>query len=245
MENLVGLKSFFEFIADSCSEGSFSPLGGVRPWCEPCPAGYFSDAQASVSCKACGIGEYSSQAGFRLGHVGFRTHSVKHRNPFCAGSTSCDQCPSGSATATNGSSSAGDCREQCPAGLFGGTGGIAPCFKCAKGTFSDQVGTTQCQQCEVGKSTLPPAGQGDGGVTLCAEECQAGREGPGGLAPCVDCRPGFFSETAGSRQCGRCEPGFYSIAGSTSCTGCPATCELAKLQGDNPVSRCHACCLMK
>ncbi|GMI29732.1 hypothetical protein TeGR_g12729, partial [Tetraparma gracilis] len=107
----------------------------------------------------------------------------------------------------------GDECEECAAGKFGATAGVAACTSCAAGSYST-VGAASCQQCEAGKASATP------GAATCTE-CVAGKfSDTTGVAACTSCAAGSYS-TVGAARCEQCEAGKASATpGAAACTEC-------------------------
>ena len=75
-------------------------------------------------CKICPMGYYQSKQG----------------------QTSCEKCPPGYTTWTNGTQLSKDCYKECDSGYYS-KNGLEPCVKCPNGSYSAQKGSTVCQNC--------------------------------------------------------------------------------------------------
>lgn len=119
----------------TCKAGSSSPTGGLP--CSLCQAGKFAAADGHTSCLDCPKGTYSDQAG-----------SVK-----------CLVCATGHSTPDRGSNSSMSCAQFCKAGSFSSTG-LEPCQLCPRDTTQSRVGSTYCDECFAGGTTMGKHGKG-------------------------------------------------------------------------------------
>ncbi|XP_077105722.1 uncharacterized protein LOC143764221 isoform X2 [Ranitomeya variabilis] len=181
-----------------CLAGFYCPQGSPSP--HPCPEGTYSPLQAAstrAECRSCEAGK------------------------FCAGmgqsaiSGPCQEgfsCPEGSTSATPSGG-------MCPAGSYCPTSSAWPVL-CPPGTYSNQIGLTDVNQCLI----CPPG-------MFC--------DGQGRTSPTGNCTPGYYC-TAGSSspvqhevsqghhsiegayRPAPCPPGtFQPLPAQSSCTPCP------------------------
>lgn len=215
----------FQWDGRPCPPGEHSPRGGVRPWCEPCLAGYISTTEGALACTACPLGSYSP----------------------VDGGTACTACPSPSTTSQPGGASLDDCQVLCFAGRYGRIQGAPPCLLCDQGFHAPASGASVCTQCAPGTSTPPPSAQDPADPpTACRTLCPPGTEGPFGLGPCTPCAAGTFSRFAGD-PCQACPAGMYSVQGQADCEECPTECEVARLQGGSEREEAlrSQCCVLQ
>ena len=207
-----------------CALGTYStsayPLA-TQSQCTPCPAGQSTlsaGATSAAACVPCTAGSY------------------------CAGGTMMTQCPSGTFTATTGSSScsgaqclpgqygpvgstsaaAATCSGiACAAGSYGNVGVTASiCTLCSAGTYSTSVGLPSCTPCPAGTYA---ASTGSSALSQCLA-CAAGSYATAGSAACTLCASGSFASSTGSASCAVCGANTYALAaGSTACTPCPTS----------------------
>jgi alpha-tubulin suppressor-like RCC1 family protein len=106
-----------------CQAGKFS-IWGVRPLgynseCTPCPLGYYSGQNASITCLACPSGTYSK-----------------------FGASVCTSCDPGKYSGPAQS----EC-QLCRSGTFAAYQGMSACVKCGSDTYSLVHGSTICTLC--------------------------------------------------------------------------------------------------
>jgi hypothetical protein len=99
----------------------------------------------------------------------------------------------------------GDECEECVAGKFSDTTGVAACTSCAAGSYSTVVGSasaSDCQLCEAGKASAAPA------ATVCTM-CPSGTywyaNAAIGTVECVGCAAGSYSTVVGSVSPADCQ----------------------------------------
>lgn len=173
---------------------------------------------ASVSYKACQLGEY--QEGTECvpcppGEVSQSTNAL-----------SCQACASGT-VASEGSSSCSPCKP----GTVSATG-ADECSPCDPGTYCLESGSQQCIQCSPGKFT------NDTGSEIC-EPCGPGWYQPAfGKSTCMECPPGKFAPLPGTSVCTDCPIGtFTADSGRTQCV----RCQPGSSQSDSGQSACDLC----
>ena len=181
---------------DACPSGTMT--GGVTGastllGCK-CPSG--KKGTDPNSCALCDVGQYKSSIGF---------------------ASTCDTCPSGSTTATTGSTALSAC--VCPAGSRGTAS--ASCVLCDAGQYKSAFGfASSCDTCPSGSTTATT-----GSIASSACVCPAGSRGTNS-ASCALCDVGQYKSAFGfASSCDTCPSGSTtattgSIA-SSACV-CPA-----------------------
>jgi hypothetical protein len=93
---------------------------------------------------------------------------------------------------------------------------VEECEECVAGKYSDTMGVAACTDCAAGtSSTVVAAVSADACM-----QCEAGSASPGGPA-CEECVAGKFSDTTGVAACSSCAAGTYNtVVGSVSAADC-------------------------
>ncbi|XP_053729819.1 SCO-spondin isoform X1 [Synchiropus splendidus] len=184
-----------------CPQGFFCPVGTSRP--HPCPEGTYGSRPAlsdQSECTPCGGGRYCSGVGLT------------------GPSGDCQQrfyCREGATSATPIDGSTGGL---CPAGSYCPPASSAP-FPCPPGSFSNNTGLTQPQDC----TPCPPG-------FYCL--------GSGNTAPSGPCSPGFYcSGGASSPVQFEAGEGHYSLGGAVRAEPCP----LGTFQSSRGTQSCVGC----
>ncbi|CAB3409320.1 unnamed protein product [Caenorhabditis bovis] len=203
----------------------------VRDVCVPCAPGTYHST-ATGQCEMCPIGEYQ---------------------PLTA-RTECFKCANGHITASEGSISETECKDNCPPGhQYDST--TSSCVKCGYGYYQPQGGSFECLACGIGKTTLSdvatsedecrdecPDGQQLSSSGIC-QPCQVGTyRSRGEHKKCVPCPPGTTTEgTASHRreQCNtpRCKPGQFLVKETKNCQFCPR----GTFQNEEQETTCKLC----
>lgn len=188
--------------------------------CAKCAAGTYKSAAGSAACTMCLANEFSTTVGAvsnttcikcpnnsistegstqclcKPGYTGDGTSTclacITGKYKTASGSAVCTDCVVGSHTAVTASTFATDCL--CIAGYTGPNGG--PCTACARHTFKNSMGTSECTAC-------------DGNLSS-----------PLGGTSCSACVAGTYKSSWGSMACTACPPNTTSPTGSTSFAGC-------------------------
>ncbi|XP_076814212.1 sushi, von Willebrand factor type A, EGF and pentraxin domain-containing protein 1-like isoform X2 [Clavelina lepadiformis] len=143
----------------NCPVGTYFDV--LQSECVSCDKGYYQDAEAQLSCKACpaetstseinsrsldeckdlcDLGTYSSDGLERCIACSQNTYADMH------GLTGCAPCPENTGTARRGSTSLSQCGRLCEPGTVSFSG-IEPCYPCPIGTYQFEVGLTFCYEC--------------------------------------------------------------------------------------------------
>ena len=169
-----------EQICSTCSPGSYTDASNLLA-CKQCPGGYAQSSPGQTSCIPCSPGEFNAI-------VGAARCSLCLQGTFFGGkgrNSSCIDCPIG------WSSQDGSARcTACGAGTFG-----VGCRNCPLGFARqrDDDDATQCQQCELGTTTLIE------GAARC-DVCGAGTFGKTN-GVCAACPTGFYQDSKGEIEC--------------------------------------------
>jgi len=193
---------------DACAPGRYLPqeASTSEAACMPCPEGTLSvmaGAVSSAMCDVCPLGKFreapsnTSQASSGSEIVCADCPPGSYRSTYAQ--ESCLPCPSSSG-AGGGSHVC-----SCLAGSFSSTG-MAPCTKCAVGSFSDIREARNCSWCDAGKTSTQ-------GYTACVA-CAPGRFSAPHLAvpTCADCPTNTFTNTSGASACQACAPKSFTRA---------------------------------
>ena len=103
-----------------------------------------------------------------------------------------------------------DQREKCPPGQKSDTG-LAPCSKCAIGTYQPESSATSCRSCPRGQTT---DSEGSTSLLQCRDAkipCKEGTFSPSGLQPCVACSAGTYQSYRGQKVCKPCRADTYQV----------------------------------
>ena len=105
----------------------------------------FVQDEATIGCKLCESGKYSS---YGVTHCTFCAAGTYQNS---SGASACMECPANSISPT-GSVNVSSCR--CKPGYVG-SGGLPPCTPCPAGTYSASMGTgsTTCLACPTGSTS--------------------------------------------------------------------------------------------
>ncbi|CAB1347527.1 unnamed protein product, partial [Coregonus sp. 'balchen'] len=164
---------------DVCPVGYFCPLGTRFPHEHPCPAGTWSNAVGTQGLSSC----WPCLPGL-----------------YCA--TECLECPPGRYCLE------GEGVQLCPKGFYCLGGTVEDVLPCPPGTYSQQPGQSQLEQCLLCPAGFEGRGGREGGGRwggLCppAHYCS-----PGSAIP-VPCPAGTYASLTGQTQCPRCHAGYY------------------------------------
>jgi hypothetical protein len=184
---------------------SFSPLSSppsaiASRNCLRCERGQFQPLSAQLSCSACPRGKWSD----------FSPHT-EHMKVDTQHGSACDACP---------------------LGFFAGVSAIRPtkCTACHPGQYARNVGSKECELCEVGRYSHTLAG-GEWqamGASPCKECPKPKFNRHAGESKCYECRKGTamkdtHTKRAHSDSCPRCQLGRYSDrVGEFTCKLCQA-----------------------
>jgi hypothetical protein len=219
-----------------CPSGFYCPLATQFPSQWPCPAGRYSQSQASnASCTdVCAAGFWcpaastnarafacTSNATFcrvessqpALVQDGYRvvTQRVWLESSHTWLTVSVDQTP-----CTAGSWCVAGMQRACVPGQFSVRSGVSQCDDCLPGRFTATIGTaTNCSACPMGTIQVFP------GQTTC-QACSPGTFEIDSTLPCAACEPGRFTATSGtSSNCVTCPVGKVQLlSGQTRCQAC-------------------------
>ena len=121
----------------------------------------------------------------------------------------------------------------CTPGKYGhaDSNGLSVCSSCPENKFSKITQQTECQSCEVGRSSaegsvscsLCPAGKHISDEGGCAD-CTKGKHQPGmEQSTCIDCAKGKVSSESAASACEECNNGVYqNRTGASACQKCTA-----------------------
>jgi len=240
-----------------CPRGKYSGVIGLSSHCDSCEAGKYSSELAAISitaCQDCGAGKYSPVVAANSSATCENCVAGTYSEQAVASSNhTCQQCDAGKYSDVLGSPSATTCRDcaegkylesggpsaeaciDCPAGKHLPTsGGDAEnsCLACSPGTYSSQLGSSSCTECQAfatskNSSTSEddcfcnPGYVGRPGNTCVA--CDAGKYFS--LNNCTECPVDATSPVASVSlsQCA-CRPGFTGLVlygNRSNCTACP------------------------
>ncbi|XP_078371653.1 sushi, von Willebrand factor type A, EGF and pentraxin domain-containing protein 1-like [Oculina patagonica] len=154
--------------------------------CTRCPVGTYYDFNAD-DCLLCPEGQYSPNEG----------------------ALACEHCPEGTWTLGSRKENFTACTDECGPGFFSKTG-IAKCFECPTGTYSDQKRNKACTDCPQGTTTVISAAKG---IQDCGMQCAPGTYSDNGVEPCLPCPAGTYQTDTGQTSCLPC-PGQESTHGT-------------------------------
>ena len=206
----------------SCEKGKYSDRTGTRASvCTLCPIGRYNPvegAAGSESCLPCEKGKYATMGAPQC-------LQVCRRGQEQLSNTECKDCPAGM---TSDESPEPKC-VRCDVGKFAPTPGSRSCEKCPAGTAPSMM-RDSCDECPRNTYSLD-------GSPACIP-CKASEFSEPGSSRCAPCIPGQVVSASGDScencpagkqreyhqsACQRCAPGSAaSIAGTASCTICPA-----------------------
>ena len=213
----------------ACTVGKYKSHRGAAE-CQDCPAGTYNDKEAADGrnhCEDCPANSNSTQGSINITNcscmVGYtgpdgqaceNCEAGKFKN--VTGSSPCTNCSAGTKAST-----AQTVCDACVPGKYSDQ--AAPtCTLCPKGTFANLHGMPQCTACNKGKS-LDLTGANS---SLQCLTCPTGKyANETGMAQCTLCEAGTANENNGSvtrGDCKICGVGYSSLAGSSTCSFCPA-----------------------
>ncbi|XP_070554253.1 sushi, von Willebrand factor type A, EGF and pentraxin domain-containing protein 1-like [Ptychodera flava] len=146
-----------------------------------CAPGSYLDQTTNV-CEACAVGWYQDTTSAR----------------------SCKQCPVGTTTVRERSTSLSDCKSPCRPGTYSRTG-LETCLSCPRGTYQSNRGSTTCESCDGG---FPTWTTGATSADFCRAGCPSGAYSDTGYAPCLPCPRGTYQPMPRSLECRPCSDGF-------------------------------------
>jgi hypothetical protein len=161
-------------VAQSCTAGQYSPLGGSAP-CTSCSPGMYMPTQGATSCTSCAAGFYLTSTG-------------------ATASTSCASCAAGSFATASGAVVSDVCIA-CAAGNYAEFVGSTSCTACAAGTYQAQTGAMTSASCEPCATGFASSAVASASCTVCAAGTFASSPGSTG---CVACPAGTYTATTGS-----------------------------------------------
>ena len=206
----------------SCEKGKYGDRTGTRASvCTLCPAGTYNPVEGAAgpgSCLPCEKGKYATMGAPQC-------LQVCRRGQEQLSNTECKDCPAGM---TSDESPEPKC-VRCDVGKFAPTPGSRSCEKCPAGTAPSML-RDSCDECPRNTYSLD-------GSPACIP-CKASEFSEPGSSRCAPCIPGQVVSAAGDScencpagkqreyhqsACQPCAPGSAaSIAGTASCTICPA-----------------------
>lgn len=218
--------------ATLCPAGTFTNVTGSID-CQPAPPGFFIELEGASQAELCPVGSFSEFAAStecELAPIGYYVSEQ--------GQQSATMCPAGQTTEVLGSTLITDCYTpevfvECqegsffsdrtgtcllaPAGSFVDTVGAVSATKCPAGTFSSQLGSTQCELAPIGHFTST---EGSVEPTPCQPGSLSADEG---AIECELVPAGYYTSEIASANALPCPQGFFSAnAGSSECTPAPA-----------------------
>jgi hypothetical protein len=117
----------------------------------------------------------------------------------------------------------GDECEECVAGKFSDTSGVAACTSCAAGSYST-VGAASCQQVrwDGGEASAKTACRSRSSSSQCEAGKASASPAATSVAACTTCPSGTYANAAiGATECTNCAAGSYStVVGSVSAADC-------------------------
>ena len=227
-------------ICFECSEGTYQ-RNPSSDSCDDCDAGQYSDSISATECKKCPIGFYQN---------------LKAENCANCPTSSCDECPRGYVTLSEGRSTCSTCNTA-TCELCDGYGIIeSMCQLCQVGQYSN--GNKYCESCPRGfEAGYQMKNSGainitDLGGNICVE-CERGSYYSQGKCDeclfgtytqdytCVTCPSGYFRDTEvdvsnSSDLCKECPTGFFGGDGRAC-----ATCPSGYYQGSMGQTACSPC----
>lgn len=104
------------------------------------------------------------------------------------------------------------------------------CLPCPIGTFQNQEGKTECQQCPDHNDPQEPKKTGSKSIFDCKAACPVGHWSIDGFSPCDPCEIGSYQPDRGRIQCLHCPPGHTTTnKGATNFAQCLSTGEIREL----------------
>ena len=187
----------------ACPSNSNSDAGSATASDCICPAGY-----GGAECTACAAGTHKSGAGY---HDCTSCDTGTYSD--AAGQDDCTQCPDNTLSPEQ-STDISDCI--CEAGYTADANG-QQCTACPAGTFKENTGTGECQNCDVDTWSSDTQAVSDETCSSCPNNAVS----PGGSEQKTDCKcPAGYTGNDGT-ECLACSAGTYkSTPGSDACTEC-------------------------
>ncbi|XP_053380888.1 uncharacterized protein LOC123562048 [Mercenaria mercenaria] len=186
-----------------CNKDSYQP----NPYqfvCLKCPEGTFTDntgAVAESECKdQCQLGEEMGPGGTSPSDcVKCKVGTYKD-----ATKATCEPCPDGLTTLTDGKTASTDCKPACEAGQQWDSD-LKLCVACEAGTYQDETNQEDCKQCmPLGFTTLQT---GSTDETDCVSPCAPGSAWDSGLGRCKPCLQGKYQDEPNQKECKQCPSG--------------------------------------
>ena len=223
-----------------CPVGTYSKDNTHKPPCLVCPAGTYADATGANACTSCPAGTYllddkQMRAGnhdsvkdcasklcpagrYILPTSGTATLTIR------ASSFSINECgPCLVGTYSEGGNSASAC-VSCAKGKYSNSVGSYECIDCAKGTYASSTSSGKCILCQAGKYGTTMAAEADSACDACDAGTYSKESGATSEATCVPCKSGTASGTPGAgseSSCTACSGGTYALkTGSAVCDQC-------------------------
>ena len=237
-----------------CRQGFYDVLDGQPADCHKCPENTFQNTEGATSEEACqpcpdensvapegspDVGSCICKAGYSYGDAGGTVCAA------CAPGTyatldddGCQDCPAGTATPQEGSTSQSDCL--CPAGSYGDVGEGEPCHDCPANSTSSPPANRAASDCycvDGFVSDVP-----DHGVGPDCQRCPGKHEYPWESTFFCSCNAGYYmyGDTEDDSECVPCPAHSNSSNAATERRQC--TCD-AGFFGDlsDPAAECAAC----
>jgi len=214
---------------DACEAGEFSLKAASS--CTLCPAGRFSDSDASDECDECPAGTFQSvrgqtdcddlPAGFasdEAGVVSISNATVCNNGSYAAspGSENCTLASPGFVVAASSTNQTN--QVPCPEGTYAPVQGLSSCLDCPTGRYNPLIAQSVCASCSGGTANNRT---GSTSSSDC-RTCSAGWYAPEASAECLECPGGRFANTSGQSSCPFCANGSVVTEDRTDCDLCEA-----------------------
>ncbi|CAL4065718.1 unnamed protein product, partial [Meganyctiphanes norvegica] len=118
------------------------------------------------------------------------------------------------------------------------------CIPCPIGSFQNQEGKTECQQCPDHNDPHEPKKTGSKSIFECKAACPVGHWSIDGFSPCDPCDAGSYQPDRGRIQCLQCPHGHFTTnKGATNFAQCLSTAELCSpgYYWNATVANCQHC----
>ena len=229
-----------ESACQDCTAGKHTLIAGTVT-CNDCAAGTFKSTNGTAPCTIC-------PKGFQCPGGTLKEQCIEGKYSY-TGSSSCEQCPSGTISNQKESEYCTECVAgkyadasqttciDCAKGKFSSSvraDSQSTCTDCPRGKFSDILGSksiSDCKLCADGEISQTSSGifVSEEGQTSCTK-CPAGKFAK--IYPsqsyfdCEDCPRGKFTANAGQTACQDCPFATYSFSGTSEISGTgAATCK--------------------